>query len=124
MYYGMRGYLQMLKIPKHILMAIILVVCTIGAFSVNNRVFDIWTILVVSILAYAMQRAELPLAPFILGFVLGDLFETNLLRGLMFTGGSFFKMFTYPIAAVCIVGFVAVVIWTAYSRMKKKGTEG
>ncbi len=111
--FGMRIFVRLLSIPKYILLPAVLILCTIGAFAANNRMFDAQSILFFGVLGYLMAKVKLPVAPFILSFILGELVETNLRRGLQFTGGSFLAFFQSPIAAVFMVIAIAVIAWTA-----------
>jgi putative tricarboxylic transport membrane protein len=103
MYTGMRGFVQILKIPAHILMPIIVVLCIIGAYAINFTTFDAWGLLVFGIIGLAMQKFGIPIPPLILGFILEGSFETNLRRGLEYSNGNFFDIFTRPIAVVFLV---------------------
>ena len=116
---GMRIFIKLLSIPKHILLPIVLVLCTVGAFATNNRIFDVQSIILFGILGYLMSKFKLPVAPFILSFILGDLVETNLRRGLMLTKGSFWEFFTHPIAAVFMLIAVAFVLWTVFKQIQE-----
>lgn len=121
--FGMRIFVRLLSIPKYILLPCVLILCSIGAFAGNNRVFDIKAILIFGVVGYLMSKTKLPVAPFILSFILGDLLETNLRRGLQFTGGSFWGFFQSPIAAVFMiiaVVFVAYTFFRNYLNTKKK----
>lgn len=113
---GMRYFIKLLSIPKYILMPIILVLCTVGAFGVNNRMFDAQSIIIFGILGYLMSKFKLPIAPFILSFILGDLLETNLRRGLMMTNESFLPFLTRPISATFIT---VAVLFLGYSIIKE-----
>ena len=118
--FGMRIFVKLLSIPKYILLPAVLVLCTIGAFAANNRMFDAQTILFFGVLGYLMSKAKLPVAPFILSFILGDLVETNLRRGLQFTDGSFLAFFKSPIAAVFMIIAIGFIAWTALSKVIKE----
>ena len=78
------------------------------------------------VLGYLMSKFKLPVAPFILSFILCDLLETNLRRGLMLTQNDFLAFFTHPIAAVFMVAAVLFVVWTVIKqvRNRKKETAG
>ncbi|MCL2380529.1 MAG: tripartite tricarboxylate transporter permease [Treponema sp.] len=119
-YFGMRMFLKVLSVPKHILLPIILVICCVGAFSLNNRLFDVGSIIVIAVLAYGMSKFKYPLAPFILGFILGDLFETSLRRSLMFTRGNMMDFFQHPVFIVALITFVLVVAFTVRSQIKQR----
>ena len=117
-YYGMRLFLRVLAVPKHILMPVILVFCVVGAFSVNSRLFDVGSVIVIGLLAYGMKKFDYPHAPFILGFVLGGMFETNLRRALIFTRGDVLEFFRRPVSAVAFIIFILVIVLTIRAEIK------
>ncbi|MDT4763174.1 tripartite tricarboxylate transporter permease [Sphaerochaeta sp. PS] len=100
MYAGMRFFVKILKVPSNILLPLIVVLCSIGAFALNNRVFDMWSLLLFGLIGLAMAKAGIPGPPFILGFILEGAFETNLRRGLEYSNGNFLEVFTRPISAI------------------------
>lgn len=111
-FFGMRGFVKMLRIPKHILIPIIMLMCMVGAFAANNRLFDVKTIIFFGLLGYAMRKLDIPVAPFVLSFVLGTLLETNLRRGIMLTGGSFTGFLTRPLTAVFLAAALCALIFS------------
>ncbi|MDX5435438.1 MAG: tripartite tricarboxylate transporter permease, partial [Halomonas sp.] len=70
-------------IPKEILFPIVLMFCVYGAYAVNNDTFDVWLMLGFGVLGYVFNRAAIPAAPFLIGFILGPMFEDNLRRSLL-----------------------------------------
>lgn len=110
-WFGLRGFIKLLKVPKHILLPIILVLCVVGAFGLSSRVFDVWTILIFGVVGYAFIKFKIPQAPFIIGFILGPMAETNLRRGLMLSDNSFMGFLTNPISAAFLILAVVAVIW-------------
>lgn len=126
---GLRAFVKLLSIPKNILMPIILVLCTVGAFATNNNMFDAKSIIFFGIIGYIWSKFKIPVAPFILSFILGGQLELYLRRGLMLTHGNFMDFFSSPIAAAFILIAVVVVAWTfvkSYLNTKKAklGSEG
>ena len=120
---GMRVFVRLLSIPKYILLPVVLVLCTVGAFATNNRMFDAQSIVFFGVLGYLMSKLKLQIAPFILSFILCELVETNLRRGLMVTKGSFWAFFSHPIATVFMVAALVFIVWTAVKQlmsMRKK----
>jgi putative tricarboxylic transport membrane protein len=113
MYGGMKGFVQILRVPSNILLPIIVVLCIIGAYAINFRVFDAWSLLFFGLAGLLMQKFGVPLPPFILGFILESSFETNLRRGLEYSNGNFFELFTRPIAVFFLVLPAAYFIITA-----------
>ncbi|WP_417604935.1 tripartite tricarboxylate transporter permease [Primorskyibacter flagellatus] len=78
----LRVFIMCIRVPIYILVAIILFYCAMGVFSVNNTMFDVWTMFIFGIVGYVMARANFPLAPLILGVVLGTIAEVNLIRAM------------------------------------------
>jgi putative tricarboxylic transport membrane protein len=93
--------------------------CVVGAYGLNNRVFDVWTVLFFGILGYIMEKFKYPLPPVILGFILGPIAETNLRRGLMSSSGSFLPFITHPISGVFLAIAVLSMVLTVRNNFKK-----
>ncbi len=109
-FFGLRIFVKLLKVPKHILLPVIVVMCAVGAFAVNSQIASVQAILLFGLVGYAMVKFGIPVAPAILGFILGPLVETNLRRGLMLTEGSFAEFFTRPIAAFFMVAALLALV--------------
>ncbi|MBZ5487531.1 tripartite tricarboxylate transporter permease [Halomonas aquamarina] len=75
-------------IPKSILFPIVLMFCVYGAYAVNNATFDIWLMLAFGVVGYLFNRTGIPAAPFLIGFILGPMFEDNLRRSLLISNGD------------------------------------
>lgn len=103
LYFGLRGFVAMLSIPKHYLLSLVMVMCFVGAFAVNNRMFDVYTLIAFGLLGYVMLKFDFPFPPLILGFILGPMLEQNLRSALMSTQGSFWPFFERPITALFLV---------------------
>jgi putative tricarboxylic transport membrane protein len=108
-----RPLLKILQIPRSIMMPIIFVLCTVGSFSIAWRLFDVWTMLGFGTLAFVMRRYGYPIAPFVLGLVLGDILDKSLRRGLVLSDGDLLPFFTRPLSAV----IAALVIYTFLSNI-------
>jgi putative tricarboxylic transport membrane protein len=111
--FGVRPMLQVLKVPRNILMPIVFLLCTVGAFAVASRLFDIYAMVAVGIGAYFLRRRGYEMAPLVLGLVLGPLLDKSLRRGLVLSDGSLEPFFTRPIsmflAAITIFMFLLYV---------------
>ena len=123
-FYGLRIFVKLLAIPKHILLPIILVLCVVGAFGLNSRLFDVWAVLLFGLIGYGFVKAGLPIAPFIIGFILGPMAETNFRRGLMLSEGSFAGFISNPIAATFLLLALASVLWHAISAIRAPRQRG
>ena len=119
-YGAMRLFVRVLNIPKNYLFPVIMVLCTVGAYALNNRVFDVVSMIFFGVVGYSLEKLKYPLPPFILGFVLGGAFEQNLRRGLQIGQGNFFDLFNYPIAVVFFVGAVLSVIMSVRQVIKNR----
>lgn len=115
---GLRLFIKLLAIPKHILLPIILVLCAVGAFGLASRIFDVWTILAFGILGYAFAKAGMPTAPFIIGFILGPMAETNFRRGLQLSSGDFTGFLTNPIAGTFLALAALSILWQVYAALR------
>jgi putative tricarboxylic transport membrane protein len=96
-------WVQILKVPYSILYVIIVILCQIGAYSINNRVTDVLLINIFGIVGYLMKRYQYEGAPLILGLVLGGMLENALRRSLMFSYGDPTVFFTRPISAIFLL---------------------
>ena len=98
-----------LHVPRDILMPIILIFCIVGAFAINNTVFGVGIMLVMGVLAYVMEENGIPVAPAILGMVLGDMLEQNFMTSMIKSDGSLLGFFQRPIAGT--LGVVTLLVW-------------
>lgn len=120
-YFGIRFFVRILAVPKHYLLASVTVMCILGAFAANNRMFDVYTLIVFGGLGYAMLRFDFPFAPLVLGFILGPMIEKNLRSALMSTRGDFLPFFERPVTATFLGLALLYVLWTiANSLLKRK----
>ncbi len=111
LFYGIflvRPLIKVLQVPRDIIMPIVFVLCTIGSFAIAQRLFDIWTMLAFGLIGFVMRQLNYPMAPFVLGIVLGDLLDKNLRRGLVLSDGDLTPFFTRPISAV----MVAIIVFS------------
>jgi putative tricarboxylic transport membrane protein len=112
--FGVRPLLHVLRVPRGILMPIVFLLCTVGAFATASRLFDIYVMLAIGIGAFFLRRRGYEMAPLVLGLVLGHLLDKSLRRGLVLSDGSILPFFTRPIA----MGFAVVTIFTILLYVK------
>lgn len=106
---AMRFSRMVLAIHRQYLMPPLLVLAVIGSFAIDNVVFGIAVMLVLGILAYIMEECRFPIAPMVLGIVLGRLLEQHMMQSLISTQGSFVGLFERPIAG--ILGAITLLVW-------------
>ena len=112
-----KGFVQVLKVPKHILLPLILVLCAVGAYATNNRVFDAQAIVLFGVIGYLYHKFGLATTPFVLCFLVGNMTETYLRRGIM-SYKSFGAFFARPIFDVFWFIACGVLIWSVYKEIK------
>lgn len=98
-----RGFANITRVPVIILIPCIMILCTIGAFSINNALFDVMIMVGFGLFGYIMIKFNFPVAPLTIGLVLGELTETNLRRALMLSDGNPMVFIQRPISAVILL---------------------
>src|SRR6478609_4482605 len=116
--------LVILKIRRTVLMPIIFLLCTVGAFATASRLFDVYAMLVIGIGAFFLRRRGYQMAPFVLGLVLGPLLDKSLRRGLVLSDGSLAPFFTRPISlAFAVVTIFAILLYVpAFKAAVRRAT--
>ncbi|MCL1884381.1 MAG: tripartite tricarboxylate transporter permease [Defluviitaleaceae bacterium] len=115
-----KAFSYITKVPNSIMAPVLLVICTAGAFSVNNSIFDVGVFYAFGFFAFIIGKLGFPVMPISLGYVLGSMAEFQLRRALVFSGGSFTIFFTRPISLLFVVITVLTVGFTVYSNWKSK----
>lgn len=99
---SLRFILKIVNVPQQSLMPVILVLCAVGAFALNNLLADVWTLFFFGVVGYLMVKTGFPLAPLILGVILGDQIEQNFIRAIM-TESNPALFFTRPISGLFLL---------------------
>lgn len=118
----MNLYVKVLSIPKEYLGPVILVMCVVGSFTLNNRMFDIWVFLGFGLLGYLLQLVKIPNLPVILGLILGPMAENHLRSGLDLSQGSLLPLITTPIPLLFLIGALFSLVYPVIKnkRLEKK----
>ncbi|MGQ7260700.1 tripartite tricarboxylate transporter permease [Vreelandella sp. V005] len=112
-----RWFAKISLIPQQILVPVVLMLCAIGAYALNNNLFDIWVLFIFGIIGYLLWKAEVPLTPLILGVVLGDNLERQLFRALELNE-SWLTFLTRPLSALFLALAVASILFSLYQDRK------
>lgn len=112
-----RWFAKISLIPQQILVPVVLMLCAIGAYALNNNLFDIWVLFIFGIIGYLLWKAEVPLTPLILGVVLGDNLERQLFRALELNE-SWMTFLTRPLSALFLALAVASILFSLYQDRK------
>lgn len=110
----------LIYLPKSFVLPVVMMFCVIGSYALNNTMFDVWVMLAFGVIGFLMEKAGIPLGPFVIGFVLAPLAEEKLRSGLMMTAGDFSPIFTRPFPLVFTLTAVALLVWPILSERRRK----
>lgn len=105
-----RLLVKVLLVPRQKLMPIIFTLCVVGSYAITGRVFDVGVMVVFGLIGYVLREMDYPMAPLVLGIILGDILDKNLRRALILTDGAIAPFFgsTISITLVIITAYVIV----------------
>lgn len=111
---AIRAFIKVLAIPKAMLLPIIILLCTVGTIGINNRLFDATSMIAFGYLGFILERNKYPLAPLVLGFILGPMVEENVRRTLMYYEGSWTLLIDRPVGTVLLIIALVPLLLQAY----------
>jgi putative tricarboxylic transport membrane protein len=100
---------RVLRAPRNVLVPIILIFCIVGSFAITNSTYGIVLMLIFGVLGWLMESHDIPVAPLVLGIVLGELVEQSFLTSMIKADGQFLGFFSRPSAGV--LGAVTLLVW-------------
>ena len=106
-WFGIRAFGRILRLPRSVVMTAVVVFSVVGSFALRNDLFDVWVMLAAGVAGYFLEARRVPLAPLILGLILGPMVEENLRAGLIKTSGNFLPFLTRPICLTMLLMLVA-----------------
>jgi putative tricarboxylic transport membrane protein len=113
-------WVQLLRVPYAILFPLILFICLIGAYVINNSVMDVTIMFICGVVGYFMRKFEYEPAPLVLAYVLSPLLENALRQSLILSGGSFGIFMFRPISAGCLVVAVGLLLSSLLPMIRKR----
>jgi putative tricarboxylic transport membrane protein len=105
---------KVLRIPPPLFMPIVGILCIIGSYSLGINVFNLYLMLPVGIISYFLTEMGYPIAPLVIGVILGPMADENLRRALMVSQGSFLPVFTRPVSLILFL----IIVWTIVSQFQ------
>ena len=122
---GVRVYPKILKISQRVLMPVVLILSFIGSYaiagtSVSKGIFNLGTALFMGLFGYVMKKNDYPIAPVVLGLILGGMFEEQFRRAVKLGGGTASRFYSSPICWFFIVLAVLIIVSTVMRRRKEK----
>ena len=106
---AIKGAGKLLRAPRNILLPVILLFCIVGSFAITNSPYGILVMLIFGIVGWLMEENGIPVAPLVLGIVLGELLEQSFLTSMMKADGDPTVFFTRPIAGT--LGVLTLLVW-------------
>lgn len=117
-----RAFSYVVRIPTHVIVPIIVVLCLVGAYAINNRFIDVFIAIAFGVLGYFMVTHEFPVSPLILGLILGPMAETNFRRAMTITGGDWTVFFTRPASLIfwALIVLSLIYVWRSGKKQRKQ----
>jgi putative tricarboxylic transport membrane protein len=100
---------QLLRVPRNVLLPIILIFCVVGSYAMTNSIYGIIMMLVMGVVGWLLEEHGYPIAPAILGLVLGEMLEQNFMTSMIKSDGAFVTFFERPIAGT--LGVITALLW-------------
>ena len=116
--YGVQFFAKVVEVPVSVLYPMIMAIALIGSFAVNNSFFDVGACFAFGVIGWIFKRYDYPVAPVVLGIVLGSLLEENFRRAVMMDGPTVFL--TQPLAATMLVVSLLLFLFPAYRSYRAK----
>ena len=122
-YFAIRPLVKILDLPEAVVSAYVLMLCFVGALSIRNNVTDLWLMIGFGVIGYLFERLKFPIAPLVLGVILGPLAEAAFMNSMISFGNDWTVFFTRPIAGTIMFFTVAMLMlpflqqWRAKKRV-------
>jgi putative tricarboxylic transport membrane protein len=107
-------------VPAKLLYPIVLIISIVGAYTVSNDLWDVGVMLVFGVIGYVMKKIDIPMAPIVLTYVLGDMMEKALLQSVKMNNGSLIGLVHSPISLVMLILTAVVLAGSVYAEIKNK----
>jgi len=112
-------FASIMRIPQHLLMGIILVLCLVGSFSINNSILDVYIVIGMGLLGYILKKLKFDLAPLLLGLVLGPMIEKDFRQSLFIARGDIWLILNRPITMALLGTGLAVILISTLLRLRR-----
>jgi putative tricarboxylic transport membrane protein len=121
-------FVSVLRLPQHVLATLVLMLCLVGAFSLNNSYLDLWVLAIFGVFGYALRKMGVDASPLVVALVLGPMMEKTLRQALFLTRGSVVELVARPLTAailvITLVAFLAPLVVRLVRRGRVPAVEG
>jgi putative tricarboxylic transport membrane protein len=118
---SIRWIARVVTIEKAYLLPVIFVCCVVGAYALSNRMYDVWVVIGFGVIGFLLDRAKVPLGPFVIGFVLAGILEAELRSSLQMSSQGFLGILERPIAMTFLAVSVAMLLWPFVQIWRARG---
>jgi putative tricarboxylic transport membrane protein len=87
--WGIRWFVRVMSVPAHVMSLVIMVMCVLGSYAIRNSIFDVYLMAIMGLIGYVLKRLSIPVAPVVLGLVLGGTLENTYRTALILNEGSY-----------------------------------
>lgn len=123
-YFAIRPLIKVLYLPEAIVSVFVVMFCLVGAYSEHNNISDLWMIVVFGVVGYLFERFRFPIAPMVLGAILGPFAETSYLTTMISYRNDWTVFFTRPVSGAVLVLTAVALLYPFYRKLRRKGTLG
>ena len=120
-YFAARYLVRVLELPEVIISAYVVMCCILGAFAARNNITDVWLMVVFGVVGYLCERLRFPIAPMVLGVILGPLAETNFMTTMISFGNDWTVFFTRPISGTIMAVALLTIVYPIFRQMRNRG---
>jgi TctA family transporter len=118
---AIKGAGRLLRTPRHLLLPVILLFCIVGSFAITNSPYGIILMLIFGVIGWLLESHGIPVAPLVLGLVLGELLEQSFMSSMIKADGTLLPFFTRPIAGALGALTLLVWGWIAWRSLRRRG---
>lgn len=118
-YFAIKPLVKILDFPEAIVSTFIMLLCFVGAFSIRNSISDLWLMVAFGIVGYVFERVKFPIAPMVLGTILGPLAETSFMTTMISFQNDWTVFFTRPISGVIMVLTIGALFLPLLSKFRE-----
>lgn len=123
--WGIRWFVKVMDVPAHLMAVVIIVMCVLGSYAIRNSMFDVYLMAIMGLIGYVLQRLRIPVAPVVLGLVLGSTLENQFRTALILNEGSYQGFLDSSVALgffILTVLMIGMQLWSTNKKNKSLTT--
>jgi putative tricarboxylic transport membrane protein len=117
-------FVSVLRLPQHVLATLVLLLCLVGAYSLNNSFLDLWMLLLFGVFGYGLRKVSVDPSPLVVALVLGPMMEKTLRQSLFLGRGSVLELVSRPLTATLLLLAALAILGPPLVRLWRRRTIG